>query len=239
MSSRFTPIFIPGLILTKALFDAQCAGLNSPAPLQIANTLGHDSITGMAEEALALAAGPILPIGLSMGGYVAMEMARLAPDRLVGLGLLNTAHKADDAARREQRLATIKMAQSDRFRGVTRHLLKSFLSPAAMADEALVGRVIAMADAVGRENFVLQQHAILGRQDQSDTLRSLDVPVLVVGGSLDTLTPPERSEEIAALAPASQLLILEGVGHLSTLEAPQAVTEALNGFIAHIRHASG
>ena len=96
-----------------------------------------------------------------------------------------------------------------------------------------------MADAVGRENFVLQQHAILGRQDQSDTLRSLDVPVLVVGGSLDTLTPPERSEEIAALAPASQLLILEGVGHLSTLEAPQAVTEALNGFIAHIRHASG
>ena len=158
---------------------------------------------------------------------------------LVGLGLLNTAHKADDAARREQRLATIKMAQSDRFRGVTRHLLKSFLSPAAMADEALVGRVIAMADAVGRENFVLQQHAILGRQDQSDTLRSLDVPVLVLGGSLDTLTPPERSEEIAALAPASQLLILEGVGHLSTLEAPQAVTEALNGFIAHIRHASG
>ena len=96
-----------------------------------------------------------------------------------------------------------------------------------------------MADAVGRENFVLQQHAILGRQDQSDTLRSLDVPVLVVGGSLDTLTPPERSEEIAALAPASQLLILEGVGHLSTLEAPQAVTEALNGFIAHILHASG
>ena len=158
---------------------------------------------------------------------------------LVGLGLLNTAHKADDAARREQRLATIKMAQSDRFRGVTRHLLKSFLSPNAMADEALVGRVIAMADAVGRENFVLQQHAILGRQDQSDTLRSLDVPVLVVGGSLDTLTPPERSEEIAALAPASQLLILEGVGHLSTLEAPQAVTDALNGFIAHIRHASG
>jgi len=239
MSSRFTPIFIPGLILTKELFDAQCAGLDSPAPPQIANTLGHDSITGMAEEALSLASGPILPIGLSMGGYVAMEMARLAPDRLVGLGLLNTVHKADDAARREQRVATINLAQSDRFRGVTRHLLKSFLSPAAMADEALVGRVIAMAEAVGRENFVLQQHAILGRQDQSDTLRSLDVPVLVLGSSLDRLTPPERSEEIAALASASKLLILEGVGHLSTLEAPQAVTEALNGFIAHIWHASG
>ncbi|MGC6498425.1 MAG: alpha/beta fold hydrolase [Candidatus Puniceispirillaceae bacterium] len=238
MSSRFTPIFIPGLILTSDLFAAQCAGLESPVPPQIANTLGHDSIAGMARQALGLAAGPILPIGLSMGGYVAMEMARLAPDRLVGLGLLNTAHKADDAARREQRLATIKMAQSDRFRGVTRHLLKSFLSPAAMADESLVGRVIAMAAAVGRENFVLQQRAILGRQDQSDTLRSLDVPVLVVGGSLDTLTPPARSEEIAALAPASQLLILEDVGHLSTLEAPQAVTDALNGFIAHIRHGS-
>ncbi len=236
MSSPFTPIFIPGLILTKDLFDAQCAGLDSSVPPEIGNTLGHDSITSMAEEALALAAGPILPIGLSMGGYVAMEMARLAPDRLVGLGLFNTAHKADDAARREQRLAAIKMAQSEHFRGVTRHLLKSFLSAAAMEDESLVGRVIAMADAVGRENFVRQQYAILKRQDQSDTLRGLDVPVLVVGGSLDTLTPPERLEEIAALTPTSQLLILEGVGHLSTLEAPQAVTDALNGFIAHILH---
>ena len=234
MPSDFTPIFIPGLILTADLFAPQLAGLRTPLPPRVANTLAHDSLTDMAEEALALVDGPVLPMGLSMGGYVAMEMARLAPERLVGIALLNTAHKADDAARRAQRMATIKMAQSDRFRGVTRHLLKSFLSPAALGDESIVARVVAMAATVGRENFVLQQHAILGRRDQTDTLRSLQVPGLVLCGSLDTLTPPARSHEMAALLPDSRLLILDQIGHLSSLEAPQAVTDALNALIDDI-----
>jgi pimeloyl-ACP methyl ester carboxylesterase len=162
-----------------------------------------------------------------MGGYVAMEMARLAPERMAGLALLNTAHRADDEAKRKQRAATIKMAESDRFRGVTRHLLKSFLSPQAMADEAVVARVFAMTEAVGRTNFVRQQHAILGRRDQSDTLAGMQVPVLVLCGGLDTLTPPALSVDMAGLVPDSRLVILDDVGHLSSLEAPQAVTGAL------------
>jgi len=203
-------------------------------PPLIADTLGRDSLAEMASAALALAEGPLVPIGLSMGGYVALEMARQAPDRLAGLALLNTAYGTDNPDRRAQRLTTIEMAQSDRFRGVTRHLLKSFLSPAAMADEALVARVITMAETVGRENFILQQQAILNRRDQSDTLRRLAVPTLVLCGSLDTLTPPSISRDMAALAPRAELVILEDVGHLSTMEAPDDVTAHLNGFLAGI-----
>ena len=232
--TKATPIFIPGLICTADLFAAQREDLTHSVPAIVADTLGRDSLTNMAQAALELVEGPVVPIGLSMGGYVALEMARIAPQRLAGIALLNTAYQTDNDDRRAQREATIKMAQSDKFRGVTRHLLKTFLSPAAMAEEAIVQRVIAMADNVGRENFVLQQQAILGRHDQSDTLASLTVPTLVLCGSLDTLTPPEISERMAALAPHSELVILEGVGHLSTIEAPDQVTAVLNGFLAKL-----
>ena len=225
----FMPIlvFIPGLLCTSALFQAQIDVLETTHKIMIADTTGLDSISAMSERILAQTDGPLILFGLSMGGYVAMEMARLAPERMAGLGLLNTAHRADDGAKRKQRAATIKMAESDRFRGVTRHLLKSFLSPQAMADDAVVARVFAMTEAVGRTNFVLQQYAILGRRDQSDTLASLRMPVLVLCGALDTLTPPALSVDMAGLVPDSRLVILDDVGHLSSLEAPQAVTDAL------------
>ena len=234
MTISVTPIFIPGLILTRDIFAAQIDGLVYPAAAKTADTLGRDSITAMAEAALALADGPLVPVGISMGGYIAMEMARLAPQRLVGIALLNTQHRADPPERRKQREATIDMAQSDRFRGVTRHLLKSFLSPAAIEDETLVARVIAMAEEVGRENFVLQQRAILGRRDQSDTLGALTVPALVLGGGLDTLTPPQASRDMAELIPDSELLIMEEIGHLSTIEAPDEVTDILNAYLARL-----
>ena len=234
MTAIPTPIFIPGLVCTADLFADQQAGLTHAVVPLVADTLARDSLADMAGAAVAMVDGPVVPVGLSMGGYVALEMARLAPERIAGLALLNTAYRPDGPERRQQRLATIEMAKSDRFRGVTRHLMKSFLSPAAMADEALVARVIAMAEAVGHDNFVLQQQAILNRRDQSDTLRGLAVPALVLCGSLDTLTPPDISREMAALAPQAELVILDGVGHLATMEAPERVTAHLNAFLASL-----
>ena len=199
-----------------------------------ADTRQHDTITGMAEAALAQTSGQLVPIGLSMGGYVALEMARLAPARISAMALFSTNCRQDNDAQRAYREQAIRLAQQDGFRGVTRQFLGKFLSPRALADTALVDGVLAMAADIGRVTFARQQHAILGRRAQHDTLASLNVPLLIVCGIHDTLTPPTLSQEMADLAPHVDLRLLPDVGHLSTLEAADACRDALIDLMARL-----
>lgn len=221
----FTPIFIPGLLCTELLFAKQRNML--PDPGLIADTMSHDTIHDMARAALGLCDGPLVPVGLSMGGYVALEMARLAPQRMAGMALLSTNCQDDSEASKAQRQHAIALAQHKGFQGVTRHLMPRLLSPAAIRDDALVADVLAMAADIGRVGFVQQQTAIMGRRAQHDTLTSFTAPLLVLCGTLDILTPPALSVEMAGLAAEAELCLLDGVGHLSSMEAPEAVGNAL------------
>ena len=227
-------VFIPGLLCTDILFAPQISALQDEAEITIAETTGMDSITAMAECLLDQQSGPFILAGLSMGGYVAMEAARLAPDRVVGLGLLSTAADQDTEKKKKLRTELIRLSSIGRFKGVTPRLLPQFLSPAALLDEALTTRVMEMAATVGQVNFALQQTAIMGRRDQRDILINYPHPSLVLCGELDVLTPPEKSEEMAGLLPNSELVLLPEIGHLSTLEAQQACIEALRRLLARV-----
>jgi pimeloyl-ACP methyl ester carboxylesterase len=221
----FTPIFIPGLLCTELLFAKQRASL--PNRGYIADTTRHDSIHEMALAALDLCDGPLVPIGLSMGGYVALEMARLAPQRMAAMALLNSNCRDDSAESQCQRQQAIALAKHKGFHGVTRHLMPRLLSEAALQDEAIVADVLSMAANIGRIGFVQQQTAIMGRRAQHNTLASFAAPVLVLCGNVDVLTPPNMSVEMAGLAPQAELCLLKGIGHLSSIEAPEAVFNAL------------
>ena len=221
----FTPIFIPGLLCTELLFAKQRANL--PNQGYIADTTRHDSIHEMALAALDLCDGPLVPIGLSMGGYVALEMARLAPQRMAAMALLSSNCRDDSVENQHQRQQAIAIAEHKGFRGVTRHLMPRLLSEAALQDEAIIADVLSMAADIGRNGFVQQQTAIMGRRAQHDTLASFAGPVLVLCGSDDVLTPPNMSVEMAGIAPQAELCLLNGVGHLSSIEAPEAVFNAL------------
>ena len=229
-------VFIPGLILTKNLFLAQEEVLKSRPNLTIthANTLGHASITDMAEEILDTQDGNFIPIGLSMGGYVAAELARLAPDRLDGMALLSTGPHADDERQKRIRRELVRMATMGKFKGVTPRLLSRFLSPAALKNETLSSAVMAMGEAVGQHNFALQQQAIMNRHDQMDTLAQFQKPSLVLCGDLDELTPPELAYQMADVLTDVELVILPNVGHLSAMEAPDEVTAALLRLLGRI-----
>ncbi|MDB2391112.1 alpha/beta hydrolase [Alphaproteobacteria bacterium] len=236
--THFTPVFIPGLLCTADLFAAQLAHFDKlHIATQLADTTQDDSIADMAVRALSMSDGMLVPVGLSMGGYVAMEMARRAPERIAGMALLNTTCRIDSAAHRRQREQAIELAQSDRFKGVTRHLLPRLLSPDAVEDPLITNRVLKMAEDIGRQTFIKQQTAILGRQDQKDMLRNFSRPLLILCGTLDVLTPPTLSDEMATLCPHADYRLLTDVGHLSSLEAESAVIEALQALFDNVTSA--
>lgn len=220
-------VFVPGLLCTDALFQPQIDALSASHSIHIAQTTDCETIDQMVEYMLDSVSGEILVIGLSMGGYVAQEAARIAPDRISAIALLSTSAQPDDEARKRQRHELIKLSEIGRFKGVTPRLLPRFLSAEALEDEAMCQTVMDMAAEIGQKHFTSQQYAIMARRDQRPYLPSFHKPSLVLCGMADELTPPQLSDEMAGLLPRAELVLLDKIGHLSSLEAPEEVTQAI------------
>ena len=220
-------VFVPGLLCTDALFQPQIDALSASHSIHIAQTTDCETIDQMVEYMLDSVSGEIIVIGLSMGGYVAQEAARIAPDRISAIALLSTSAQPDDEARKRQRHELIKLSEIGRFKGVTPRLLPRFLSAKALEDEAMCQTVMDMAAEIGQKHFTSQQYAIMARRDQRPYLPSFHKPSLVLCGMADELTPPQLSEEMAGLLPRAELVLLDKIGHLSSLEAPEEVTQAI------------
>jgi len=224
-------VLLPGLLCDGALWQAQVAALADVATCRVVDLTGHDSIAALARAVLAAAPPRFALAGLSMGGYVAQEVVRQAPERVTRLALLDTSARADADEQRARRRGLIELAQKGRFKGVTPRLLPQLVAPERLADERLVEIVLGMAARVGRDGFLRQQKAILGRPDGRDDLARIRVPTLVACGREDRLTPLVLHEEMAALIPSARLIVFERAGHLPPLERPEAVSDALLGWL--------
>lgn len=215
-------VLLPGLICDHALWDHQARHL--PGPVTVADLTRDDGIGAMAARTLA-EAPPVFDLaGLSMGGYVAFEILRRAPERVARLCLLDTAAAADTEEQTARRRGLMQLARTGQFRGVTPRLLPLFVHPDRVSEEPLAGTIMAMAERVGAEAFLRQQNAIMGRADSSRSLAAIAAPTLVICGRQDALTPLDRSREIAAAIPRARLAVIEECGHLPTMERPQAAT---------------
>ena len=189
-------------------------------------------MVSMARTVLEAAPPRFALAGLSMGGYICLEIMRQAPERVERLALLNTAATADDADRRRQREGLIRLSEIGRFKGVTPRLLPQLIHPDRLDDTALVDTVLAMAEGLGRDVFLRQQKAIMSRTDSRPHLPDIRVPTLVLCGRQDALTPVARHAEIAESIPGARLCIIEDCGHLSALERPEAVTALMRDWLA-------
>lgn len=220
-------VLLPGLLCDHRLFEPQTVELARLGPVAVADLTTADSIACMAGHVLAHAPPRFALAGLSMGGIVTLEILRQAPERVERVALIDTQARADDAAARERRLALIDLARSGGFSSVPQRLLPLLVHPDRVADVGLAATVRAMAEAVGRDAFIRQQTALMGRIDSRPSLPAIRCPTLVLAGRQDALTPPPVQEEMAAAIPDATLVILPRCGHLAPLERPDVVARLL------------
>ena len=228
-------VLLPGLLCDRALWAPQLAALADLAEARVADLTRDESLPAMAARVLAAAPQRFALAGLSMGGYLAQEIMRQAPERVTRLALLDTSARADTPERLAQRRGLIELAQKGEFRGITPRLLPQWLHPDHLGDPALIGAVMEMTQRVGRDAYLRQMRAIMARPDGRPDLPRIRVPTLVLCGREDQSTPLALHEEIAALVPGASLVVVEHCGHLSTLEQSDAVSRALRHWLADAR----
>ena len=220
-------VLVPGLMCTADLYRDQIAALGQGGTVMVADHTRSDTMAGIAGDVLAAAPPRFALAGLSMGGYVAFEILRRAPGRVARLALLDTQARADTEEGKTRRRGLMALAEKGEFKGVTPRLLPLFLGREALKDPGITGTVQAMAESTGKDAFLRQQTAIMGRADSRADLPRITCPTLILAGRDDQITPPELQLEMTVAIPDARLVLLPRCGHLSPLERPDAVTRQL------------
>jgi pimeloyl-ACP methyl ester carboxylesterase len=224
-------VLVPGLLCTARLYAEQMPTLARMGPVTVADHTRDDSMAAIAERILAAAPPQFALAGLSMGGYVAFEIVRRAPERVARLALLSTSARLDPPEITERRRRQIALARDGRFGAVADMQFPLLVHRSRLDDEGLQTLVRLMADETGADAFVREQTAIIGRADSRPDLAAIACPTLVVVGEGDELIAPENSVEIADGIPGARLVTIAQCGHLSTLERPEQVTAALTEWL--------
>lgn len=232
-------LLLPGMLSDARLWQHQAAALAELAYVTVGDLSQGDSIAELASNVLDQAPDEYFALaGLSLGGYVALEIMRQAPQRVIGLALLDTSAQADSAEAKQGREALMAKAEHD-FAGVISGLLPKLLHPRHQADADLVEVITAMANSLGQAAFIRQQQAMLGRIDSRPGLAQIRCPTLVLCGREDAITPLAVHQELTAAISGAQLRVLDACGHLSSLEQPEEVSQALTLWLRRLEPAQG
>src|SRR5512132_4051472 len=227
MPSKPPLVLLPGLLCDAALWQHQAETLSDIAEISVADLTKADQAGLAAQQVIAFAPEEFALAGLSMGGYVALEIMRQAPDRVTRLALLDTSARPDTQEKVRFRQELIDLARIGQFKGVTPRLLPKLIHPERMADRELVESIMEMAERVGRDVFLRQQRLLMNRPDSRHDLALIHCPAMVICGRQDGLTPLAGSQEMAEKIPRGKLVVIEDCGHLSTMERPRAVSAVL------------
>ncbi|GHB29001.1 hydrolase [Pseudovibrio japonicus] len=229
-ASAETVVFIPGVTCTGALFGPQINSLKE-RPIILAETCDLDTIESMAQRLLDHAPEHFALLGSSMGGYIALEVIRQAPERVSRLALMHTNAREDTLAQTQLRQTQMAIVKKGGFHKIAAMQYPQLVHPARHDDTALRQITYDMADEVGPQSFLKQQNAIIHRKDQRPYLSAIKCPTMIVAGEEDNLLPLDRCREMHEAIPHSELHIIPDCGHMSTLEHPAHTSELIQDWL--------
>jgi len=227
MNGKTPLLLLPGMLCDAELWSHQIDTLSDVADITVADLTRDDSMEGMAERVLASAPERFAMAGLSMGGYVAQEIMRRAPERVSRLALLDTSSNVDTPGQTERRKGFMAQVREGEFKGVTARLMPLLIHADRLAESALTIHIQLMAERIGKEAFLRQQTAIMNRHEGFADLARVTCPSLILCGRQDALTPLEQHQDMAAAIPGASLVVIEDCGHLAPMEHPLAVSAVM------------
>lgn len=220
-----------GLLCDAAVWEAQAAALRPDYDVRTISFEGLDSMQAMASKVLANAPERFALAGHSMGGRVALEVVRRAPQRVERLALLDTGFEAAAPGERERRMVLVNQALTEGIASIAATWGLPMLAPANRDDPQLVKAVVDMVGRMSGEIYAGQTRALLGRPDATDVLTGIACPTMVICGMEDGWSPPERHERMAGLIPGATLRLIDRSGHMAMMEEPEAVLRALREWL--------
>jgi pimeloyl-ACP methyl ester carboxylesterase len=222
-------VCLPGLLCTSAVWRRSLAAAGVAA--YVPELTASDRIERIAGDILRACPEQFVLAGHSMGGYVALEMVRLAPQRIVGLFLSSTSAQADDDEQRMRRADAVERARTLGMAAFASSITRFLLHPQSLQSPALAKLIVDMAESTGFDTFAQHQQAIASRRDQRDLLASIQCPTTVIVGESDRVTPLAFSQEIVAGIPGGELGVIAGAGHMTLVENADSCASALRKLV--------
>ncbi len=234
-------LLLPGLACDGDVWAHQVRTFSKTSTVNVTDYGTSDSIEKMAQVALDSSPPKFAMAGHSMGGRVAFEIMRRAPERVVGLAVLDTAYRAfagGEAGEREteKRFALLNVANSQGMRAMAQHWMPGLILPDRFADKVLTTAIVDMMSRKSPEIFAAQIKALLERPDAGPVLPTIHCPTLVLCGREDIWSPLASHREIAAMIPNAQLAVIEHCGHMAPMERPEDVTAAMTSWFSALKN---
>lgn len=226
-----TLVCLTGLLCDQVVWRDVAQKLDNVANVEIISFAGFDDLTAMAQHVLQQVTGPFALAGHSMGARVALEIYRLAPERITHLALMNTGVHPKSEKEIPGRMRLLKLAQEQGTEALAVDWLRPMMSPKGLSNKALMTELEQMVSTYSVEQFEGQIHALLNRPNAEAILPTITVPTLLLSGTEDTWSPAAQHQTMQQHIADSELVVVEGVGHMAPAEDPEQVAQAMKGWL--------